>query len=341
MSDGGKGAAVGLTAAIGLGGMSMADDVVRAGMRGVSAMGDDVARVGARGVGSMGDDALAGLSSTEALEAAGMTFDDAGRLVVEAPKFDPSRHYAPQAKPTLPGAAGASGKVRPRFVHGHAGDEGVNWAAELGEGGLDLALEFVEFDPELELSPPEHIVERLDPRFLDLRDGLRSWEEALVDNQGRAPLVLVVEHEASDQDLVRIEGRARSLSELGSQCWQRGSACVFVVCAADQGEACAQTSVQQFGKTVREDHGSIGQFMAMFSYARMDRNPRPAYIAAAGGGPERSIERLSAPSPGPGDGLTLDPKDFGVEQPERPVYMPPPGPVVEITSGPEGPADSK
>ena len=130
---------------------------------------------------------------------------------------------------------------------------------------------------------------------------------------------------------------ALQLSELGQQCWQRGSACVFVVCGPEQGEACAQASLQQFSKTVREDHGSIGQFMAMFSYARMDQTPRPAYIAAAGAGPERSIERLSAPLPGPAAALTLDPEDFGVEHPEVqvPVYVPPPRPVIEIKVDPK------
>lgn len=258
-SDNGKkgGLFAGLLAALGLGGLRIADSCASVGATAVRSV-DNVAIPGSRvGAGVIDDGARLG-------GRAGGSLDDGAMLGSRAVVIDDA------------------GRPRLMIHEGAAVGEEGHWLETLGEFSVDMGFEVVSYradTPELPAGPPR---ERGNgpkiegPLAVDMDADAWVWLRLATDKPTTAgPWVFSgrVEHDA-----MFVGDELIGVRELADACRRHGTTCVFVGCAS----SCAGETEAVYLRESPHDGRPLEPFVANFVAARLVAEPRPMWVAIAG-----------------------------------------------------------
>jgi hypothetical protein len=250
------GVGVGLLAALGLGGLKVADNCAGAA-RGLRAA-DEVALAGG-GV-RVADDALHGAK----IERVG------GRVGASAAD-DALHHGAAVERVAIDEGARGRGFVAHPVAIGEESE-----FTKLAEVASDVGFEFVGYGLDVEAPPPEKVATAAHkPSFTNLSTDADAWRR-LVDGDDTtisAPRVFVGKPMG---DALHVGKELVPIAELGSACARIGASCVFVAC--DKKDCTDETS-SVLGEATKIENRKLELYIADFASARLSREPLPKFIA--------------------------------------------------------------
>jgi hypothetical protein len=252
----------GLLAALGFGGLRMADNCAMVGARAADDIAFAGSRTAARGLDDIGRGGARGLDDVVVHRGAGR-LDDAARV-----------------------------RVVPHPGVG-AVDEGAGSLEHLAEVATDVGLELVSYDYEVDdIPPPEQILTEVQqPQFVDLSIDAGAWSRlARGEHDAVAPWVFVAR---SRGESLAIGGELVSLEQLAATCWSAGTGCVFVACES----GCSDATRLALRETSLRPGERLEPYMARLVSSRALLGSQPSFIAITGGGPEPRLELLRPPAP--------------------------------------------